>query len=198
MNDCATLSKRRTELNMPLQQRFVILDRDGVINHDSPLYIKSPDEWRPIEGSLEAISALVQAGIEVAVVSNQSAIGRGLLSEEMLKSIHAKMMLAVEKAGGRIAAIYYCPHHPDDACGCRKPALGMLRRLELEHGILVAGIPLIGDKLTDIKLARRAGARPILVRTGYGKESLHSIDKSVAVYNNLACAVEALLIEGST
>jgi D-glycero-D-manno-heptose 1,7-bisphosphate phosphatase len=198
MNDCTTLSKRRTELNMPLQKRFVILDRDGVINHDSPLYIKSPDEWRPIEGSLKAISALVQAGIEIAVITNQSAIGRGLISEETLKNIHTKMTRAVEQAGGRIAAIYYCPHHPNDGCACRKPALGMLKRLEIEHGVLVDGIPLIGDKLTDIELAKRAGARPILVRTGYGEESLSSVDKSVAVYKNLACAVEALLIEGPT
>jgi len=198
MNDCTTLSKRRTELNMPLQKRFVILDRDGVINHDSPLYIKSPDEWRPIEGSLKAISALVQAGIEIAVITNQSAIGRGLISEETLKNIHTKMTQAVEQAGGRIAAIYYCPHHPNDGCACRKPALGMLKRLEIEHGVLVDGIPLIGDKLIDIELAKRAGARPILVRTGYGEESLSSVDKSVAVYKNLACAVEALLIEGPT
>ncbi len=183
---------------MPLQKRFVILDRDGVINHDSPLYIKSPDEWRPIEGSLKAISALVQAGIEIAVITNQSAIGRGLISEETLKNIHTKMTRAVEQAGGRIAAIYYCPHHPNDGCACRKPALGMLKRLEIEHGVLVDGIPLIGDKLIDIELAKRAGARPILVRTGYSEESLSSVDKSVAVYKNLACAVEALLIEGPT
>ena len=198
MNDRTRLNKRRTELDMSAQRRFVILDRDGVINHDSALYIKSPEEWRPIEGSLEAISALVRAGMEVAVVSNQSAIGRGLISEETLKSIHTKMTRAVEKAGGRIAGIYYCPHHPNDACGCRKPALGMIKRLEREHGILVNGMPLIGDKLIDIELAERAGARPILVRTGYGENNLNSVDKSVAVYKNLACAVEALLAEGTT
>ena len=198
MNDCIALNKRPTELNMSAQRRFVILDRDGVINHDSALYIKSPEEWRPIAGSLEAISALGQAGIEVAVVSNQSAIGRGLISEEMLKSIHMKMTREVEKAGGRIAGIYYCPHHPNDLCDCRKPALGMIKRLEHEHGILVKGMPLIGDKPTDIELAKRAGARPILVRTGYGESSLDSIDRSVAVYENLACAVKALLAEGTT
>ena len=108
------------------------------------------------------------------------------------------MSREVEKAGGRIAGIYYCPHHPSDACDCRKPALGMIKRLEHEHGILVKGMPLIGDKPTDIELAKRAGARPILVRTGYGENSLDSIDRSVAVYENLACAVKALLAEGTT
>ena len=98
----------------------------------------------------------------------------------------------------RIAGIYYCPHHPSDTCDCRKPALGMIKRLEHERGILVKGMPLIGDKPTDIELAKRAGARPILVRTGYGENSLDSIDRSVAVYENLACAVKALLAEGTT
>ena len=178
-------------------QRFVILDRDGVINHDSVTYIKTPEEWRPLEGSLKAIAALTDAGFLVAVITNQSGVGRGLLSEAMLQRIHAKMRSAVETAGGHIAGIYYCPHRPDEGCDCRKPATGLLDRLEEELRFPLAGTPLIGDKDSDLELARRVGARPILVRTGYGDETLAKLGESVEAYENLAGAAKALLAEAS-
>ncbi|MBH98876.1 MAG: D-glycero-beta-D-manno-heptose-1,7-bisphosphate 7-phosphatase [Rhodospirillaceae bacterium] len=178
-------------------KRFIILDRDGVINYDSENYIRSPEEWRPLEGSLEAISALVSVGFEIAVISNQSGISRKLLSEKTLQNIHAKMISEVEKVRGRITAIYHCPHIPEAQCECRKPKLGMIKRLEKEHNVSVTDIPLIGDKPSDIELAVRAGARPILVRTGYGNRSAASIPKSVEIYDNLASAAEILISEYS-
>ena len=178
-------------------QRFVILDRDGVINHDSVTYIKTPEEWRPLEGSLKAIAALTDAGYLVAVITNQSGVGRGLLSEAMLKRIHAKMRSAIEAAGGHIAGIYYCPHRSNEGCDCRKPATGLLYRLEEELRFPLAGTPLIGDKGSDLELARRVGARPILVRTGYGDETLAKLGESAEVYENLTEAAKALLAETS-
>jgi D-glycero-D-manno-heptose 1,7-bisphosphate phosphatase len=178
-------------------QRFVILDRDGVINHDSVTYIKTPEEWRPLKGSLKAIAALTDAGFLVAVITNQSGVGRGLLSEAMLQRIHAKMRSAVEAVGGHIAGIYYCPHRPDEGCDCRKPATGLLDRLEAELRFPLSGTPLIGDKDSDLELARRVGARPILVRTGYGDETLAKLGESVEVYENLAGVSKALLAEAS-
>ena len=180
---------------MPGAPRFVILDRDGVINHDSAAFIKSPAEWRPLKGSLEAIAALVEAGFQVAVVTNQSGIGRGLLSEAMLSRIHAKMRTAIERAGGRLAGIYHCPHAPEARCDCRKPAPGLLRRLHRELGFPLAGTPLIGDKATDVALAERVGARPILVRTGCGTDAAAQLGDSVEVYADLAGAARALLSE---
>ena len=180
---------------MPGAQRFVILDRDGVINRDSDAYIKTPEEWQPLEGSLKAIAALVRGGFRVAVITNQSGVGRGLLSEATLQRIHAKMLRDVEAAGGRIAGIYYCPHVPGDGCDCRKPATGMLERLERELGFPLVGTPLIGDKASDMELARRVGARPILVRTGYGEDARSSVGPLVEVYPDLARAATVLLSE---
>ena len=180
---------------MPGRQRFVILDRDGVINRDSAAYIKTPAEWQPLEGSLEAIAALFRAEFRIAVITNQSGIGRGLLSEATLQQIHAKMLGAIEVAGGSVAGIFHCPHRPEEGCDCRKPAPGMLRRLEEELGFTLPGTPLIGDKAADMELARRVGARPILVRTGYGARTLAGMDDSVEVYADLAGATDVLLSE---
>ena len=176
--------------------KLIVLDRDGVINHDSDDYIKSPQEWRPIEGSLEAIAALKSAGFRVFVVSNQSGVGRGLFSEEVLEEIHRKMTLAVHAAGGAVDGIYYCPHRPDAGCDCRKPLPGLLRRLQADFDVSLAGVPLIGDKATDVELARHVGARPILVRTGYGQTTVAALDDSeLEVFPNLSGAAQALLAE---
>lgn len=179
---------------MAATKKLIILDRDGVINHDSDDYIKSPEEWRPIHGSLEAIAALHRAGYTVVVVTNQSGVGRGMYSEATLAAIHEKMLAAVEAAGGRLARIFYCPHSPEAGCDCRKPLPGMLTRVEEELGLSPVGAPLIGDKESDLELARRVGARPILVRSGYGTETLAAInDPGVECYDDLADAVEALI-----
>lgn len=175
---------------------LIVLDRDGVINHDSEDYIKTPEEWRPLDGSLDAIAALTAGGYRVVVVSNQSGIGRGLFSEAVLDEIHRKMTSAVEAAGGAIAGIYYCPHTPDEGCNCRKPRPGLLERIKDDFDVSLSGIPFVGDKVADMALARRVGARPMLVLTGYGRATLASLnDTEVETFPDLASATSALLGE---
>jgi len=181
---------------MVATDKLVILDRDGVINHDSQDYIKTPEEWQPLPGSLNAIAALNAAGFRVVVVSNQSGIGRGLFSETEFSQIHRKMTSAVRAAGGEIAGFYYCPHRPDDDCDCRKPRPGLLERVKADFNISLAGVPLIGDKITDVELARRVGARPILVLTGYWQDTVAALDDNgVESFADLAAAARALIAE---
>ncbi len=175
---------------------LVMIDRDGVINEDSGDFIKSVAEWRPIEGSLEAIADLHRAGRRVAVVTNQSGIGRGLYDEQTLAAIHRHMRERVRAAGGELAGVYYCPHLPEDGCDCRKPRPGMFRALERELGVSVLGAPYIGDRLSDVAAAEAVGARPILVRTGTGAvtEALLA-GSNVSVFDDLRAAVRSLLDE---
>lgn len=174
--------------------RLVLLDRDGVINEDSDEFIKSVAEWRPIPGSLEGISALHRAGFQVAVVTNQSGIGRGLLTETTLLEIHRHMAAAVAAAGGALAGVYYCPHLPEALCECRKPRVGLLRRLEAELGCSVAGAPFVGDRLSDMDAAAAVGARPMLVRTGTGTQTEGALaGRGVEVFDDLASAAQAIL-----
>jgi D-glycero-D-manno-heptose 1,7-bisphosphate phosphatase len=175
---------------------LVIVDRDGVINEDSNEFIKSVEEWRPIAGSLEAIAALHRAGWRVAVVTNQSGIGRGLYDEAALGKIHEHMRERVRATGGELAGVYYCPHLPDAGCDCRKPRPGMFRALERELGVSVRGVPYIGDRLSDVEAAERVGARPILVRTGTGAVSEGLVaGRGVPVFDNLWAAARSLLDE---
>ena len=186
-------------MTQPGSRGCVILDRDGVINHDSDEYIRTPEQWQPIAGSLEAIAALNRAGFAPVVVSNQSGVGRGLFSAADLQDIHATMMEAVAGAGGHLAGIYHCPHAPEQHCTCRKPATGLVKQMERELGHAALGAPLIGDKHTDLMLARRVGARPVLVRTGYGARTLAALkDPAVEVYADLAHAAAALIRETVT
>lgn len=178
--------------------RLVILDRDGVINHDSDDFVKAPDEWRPIDGSLEAIAALKRAGFEVAVATNQSGIGRGLIDPPTLEAIHEKMRRLVRDAGGDISRIVHCPHHPDDECLCRKPATGMYESLGRHFGQPLDRVPMIGDSRRDLEAAAAIGGRPILVLTGNGQKTLDALtalDRSVEHYPDLAAAVAALIRE---
>src|SRR5262245_12664823 len=131
------------------RQKLVMIDRDGVINEDSGEFIKSVPEWRPIKGSLEAIAQLHRAGWLVAVVTNQSGVGRGLYDEETLAAIHEHMRERVQAAGGELAGIYYCPHLPEAGCDCRKPRPGLFRALERELALSVRDAPYIGDRLSD-------------------------------------------------
>lgn len=175
--------------------KLIILDRDGVINHDSDQFIKSPDEWRPIPGSLEAIARLNQAGYRVVVASNQSGLGRGLFCMDMLNRIHAKMHRMVGMAGGRIDAVFLCPHPADAECACRKPKPGLFRDIAHRYRTDLAGVPAVGDALRDLEAATAVGAQPILVRTGKGERTLASglLPEGVAVYDDLEAAVRALL-----
>ena len=151
--------------------KLVILDRDGVINHDSASYIKSPAEWKPIPGSLEAIALLNQAGYRVLVATNQSGVGRGLFDMATLNAIHDKMHRALGLAGGRIDGIFYCPHAQDAGCNCRKPKPGLLEEIGRRFGVSLEGVPFIGDSLRDIEAALAVGAQPVLVLTGKGKKT---------------------------
>lgn len=151
---------------------LIILDRDGVINHDSENYIKSPDEWRPLDRSLEAIARLTHAGWSVAVATNQSGIERGLFDINTLHAIHTKMMAAVVDAGGRIDGIFFCPHAPDAGCDCRKPAAGLLRDISARFNRGLAGIPLVGDSLRDLKAGLEMDCALWLVKTGKGARTL--------------------------
>lgn len=170
---------------MTMGTQLVILDRDGVINFDSPDYIKHADEWHPIPGSLEAIALLSQAGFEVYVATNQAGIARGKLTESALAGIHAKMVAAVEAKGGRIAGIEYCPHHPDENCACRKPAPGMLLAVEQVSGIALSGQPYVGDSLKDLRAAEAAGCEPMLVLTGNGVETAKLHHPVAGTYDDL-------------
>lgn len=183
--------------------RLVILDRDGVINHDSEAFIKSPAEWQPIEGSLEAIAVLGRHGYTVAVASNQSGLGRGLFDRSALAAIHRKMRRAAQRAGGRIDRIVCCPHHPEAGCDCRKPAPGLLEQLGRHYGIGLSDVPVIGDAQRDLDAATRVGARPILVLTGKGRATQAALacrGEAVETYPDLRAAAHALVTprEGET
>lgn len=175
--------------------KTIILDRDGVINIDSTLYIKSPAEWKPIEGSLEAIARLNQAGYRVIVATNQSGIGRGLFDMDTLNAMHEKMHKHLAAVGGRIDAIFYCPHTADEKCDCRKPKPGMFERIAQVYNMDLKDVPTVGDSLRDLQAGSAAGCTPMLVRTGKGAktEAEGNLPKGTTVYGNLAAAVDALL-----
>jgi D-glycero-D-manno-heptose 1,7-bisphosphate phosphatase len=177
--------------------KLVILDRDGVINEDSDDYIKSPEEWQPVPGSIDAMARLSKAGYLVAVATNQSGLGRGYFDEVTLANIHNLMSDVVEEAGGKIDVVCYCPHHPDAACSCRKPLPGLLNQIEESLGVAVEGAWYVGDSYKDIQAARSKGCRPVLVRSGKGagtEAALSAVDRAdVLVFNNLQAAVDDLL-----
>jgi D-glycero-D-manno-heptose 1,7-bisphosphate phosphatase len=181
--------------NPQTPMNLIILDRDGVINEDSDAYIKSPDEWAPIPGSLEAIARLHQAGYRVVIATNQSGIGRGLFDLEILNLIHRKMHRMVQESGGSIDAVFFCPD-VDEANLYRKPNPGMLleigRRLKRD----LKGVPVVGDSVRDIRAARAASAWPLLVRTGKGAATLARESESCAnvlVFDDLAAVADYLL-----
>ena len=151
--------------------KLVILDRDGTINQDSDNYIKSPLEWKPIPGSLEAIARLTQGGWRIVVATNQSGIARGLFDMATLNAIHAEMHRAVGQAGGRIDAVFFCPHAADSKCECRKPKPGLLHEIASRLGVGLDDVPMIGDTLRDVEAAVAAGAKPYLVLTGKGRKA---------------------------
>ena len=175
--------------------KLVILDRDGVINFDSDQFIKSPEEWKPIPGSLEAIARLCQADYRVVVATNQSGVGRGLFDMHTLNAIHDKMHKAVALAGGRIDAIFFCPHAADADCRCRKPKSGMLDDIAVRYNTNLQGVPSVGDSLRDLVSATQVGAQPILVLTGKGTKTQAEggLPEGTLVYPDLAAAVATLV-----
>lgn len=175
--------------------RFVILDRDGVINHDAEDHIKSPDEWVPISGSLEAIARLNHAGYTVVVATNQSGVGRGLFDIGDLNAIHEKFQRALDRVGGHIDGIFFCPHAPDAGCSCRKPLPGLLQAISARCSIPLTDVPVIGDAARDAQAALAVGARPLMVRTGKGREcyAKHPELRTLPWYDDLATATCYLL-----
>jgi D-glycero-D-manno-heptose 1,7-bisphosphate phosphatase len=176
-------------------KKLVILDRDGVINHESSDFIKSPAEWLPIDRSLEAIANLTQAGFHVVIATNQSGLARGLFDVRALNAMHDKMHRLVAQAGGRIDAIFYCPHAAVDECDCRKPKPGMVLEIAQRFGVEVCELTLIGDSLRDLQAIAAVGGQPMLVKTGNGLKTLatNQLPHHTAVFDDLYAAASALI-----
>ncbi len=181
-----------------MHTKLVILDRDGTINRASDEFVKSPEEWEPLPGALEAIGRLNHAGYHVVLATNQSGLGRGLFDMAALNSVHARMVKALAAHGGRIDAVFYCPHAPDEGCHCRKPEPGLLEQIAERYGIALQGVPYIGDSLRDMQAAVAAGCAPHLVCTGRHPEALSgelspAFPPGTRVHADLAACVDALL-----
>ncbi|EIK46564.1 putative D-glycero-D-manno-heptose 1,7-bisphosphate phosphatase [Cellvibrio sp. BR] len=188
--------------------KLIILDRDGVINHDRDDYVKSADECVPIEGSIAAIVRLNKAGFTVVIATNQAGLAKGKFELEDLEAMHEKITRLVEEQGGELGGIFYCPHHPDDKCKCRKPMPGMLDAIEAEFNTSVESSYFIGDSLRDLQAAITKACKPVLVRTGNGIKTLAQLADAklqtdapllspdhVQVFDNLATAVDFILAE---
>ena len=178
--------------------KLVILDRDGTINEDSADYIKSAAEWTPLPGAIEAIARLTHAGWHVVVASNQSGLGRGLFDVAALNAMHAKLHKLLAAVGGRVEAIFYCPHAPDQSCPCRKPASGLFQQIGERFGIDLKGVPTVGDSARDLVAGAALGCEPHLVLTGKGEALAGqplppTFPAATQVHDNLLAFVEFLL-----
>jgi D-glycero-D-manno-heptose 1,7-bisphosphate phosphatase len=175
--------------------KLIILDRDGVINKDSDDFIKSPDEFIPLPGSLEAIAKLNKAGYTIAVATNQSGIARGYYTLETLRDMHDKLATLLARHGGHIDFIAYCPHGPDDNCDCRKPRPGMYHQIAEHFDCTLKNVPVIGDSLRDLQAAHTVGATPYLVRTGKGARTIEKGEglDGVPIFDNLLSVVNELV-----
>jgi D-glycero-D-manno-heptose 1,7-bisphosphate phosphatase len=175
--------------------KIIILDRDGVINHDSTAFIKSPAEWVPIPGSLEAIARLNQAGFRVVVASNQSGIAREMFDMGILNNIHQKMHASAQQMGASIDAIFFCPHAAIDNCDCRKPKSGMFEEISKRYKVSLKGVPTVGDSLRDLQAGFVSGCIPYLVLTGKGQKTRETggLPPGTQVFPDLASMVNVLL-----
>lgn len=190
--------------------KLIILDRDGVINHDRADFVKSADECVPIEGSIEAIARLHQAGFTVVVATNQSGLARGKFDLDDLEAMHEKITGLIEEQGAELGAIFYCPHAPEDNCKCRKPLPGLVDAIEAEFNTSAEGAYFVGDSLRDLQAGLIKGCKPLLVKTGNGQETLTKLSdaslqtnapiikpEQVDVFENLASAVDFILANDS-
>lgn len=168
------------------KRELIILDRDGVINRDSKEFVKNTNEWIPLDGSIQAIADLSQAGFTVAVASNQSGLARGLFDPNALDAMHSKLNTLVEGAGGKVDRIVVCPHGPDDGCRCRKPKPGMIQDLLEHYGVEARSVRVVGDSLRDLEAAAAAGATPVLVRTGNGEKTVEGLSGNLATVDVFA------------
>lgn len=180
-----------------MKNPLIILDRDGVINYDSDYYIKSPDEWLPIPGSLTAIAQLNRAGYRVVIATNQSGVARGFYDLEILSQIHEKLIRELASVGGYIDEIFYCPHHPSENCDCRKPKLGMFRQIQEKYGLDLSDTFFIGDTFTDMQVAQEIPCKPILVLSGKGQRDLRLHPELISIphFPDLAEAVQYVLAQ---
>jgi D-glycero-D-manno-heptose 1,7-bisphosphate phosphatase len=179
--------------------KLIILDRDGVINHDSADYIKSAAEWLPLPGSLEAIARLNQRGYRVVVATNQSGVGRGLFTMQALNAMHDKMHALLSPLGGRIDAVFLCPHAPEDHCQCRKPLPGMMHDIGRRFNVRLEDTLCVGDSLRDLQAIAAVGGKPLLVRTGKGEATLAKggLPAGTQVFADLAAVADHLLEHGA-
>ena len=177
--------------------KLVILDRDGVINRDSVNFIKNPNEWIALPGSLEAIALLNQSGFRVAIATNQSGIARGLFDMATLNAINDKMHRALAQMGGRIDAMFYCPHSAEDNCSCRKPKTGMIEDIGRRFSVELSEVYGVGDSLRDLQAFANAGCKPILVRSGKGEETLTggNLPKNTLIFADLNEAAQHIIAE---
>ena len=175
--------------------KLIILDHNGVINECSETFIKTPDEWQPIPGSMEAIARLTHSGYRVVTATNQSGIGRGLLDMVTFNTINDKMYKAVAQAGGRIDSVFFCPHTGTDKCNCRKPKTGMFEEIMQRYGTDLKNVPVVGDALRDLQAADTVGALPVLLLTGKGKATLEqdTLPSRTLVFDDLSAAVDAIV-----
>lgn len=180
-----------------LTMKLIILDRDGVINHDSDAYIKTVDEWQPLDGSIDAIARLYHAGWTVAVATNQSGLARGYYDEATLEAMHDKLRGLLAEQGAQIGLIACCPHGPGDGCDCRKPDIGLLLQIARHYDTSLAGVWFVGDSLRDLQAAVAAGAQPVLVKTGKGAATAgKALPEGTQVFADLAAVAQALLQDG--
>jgi len=195
MRDSLKPAKHST-LNQP---KLVLLDRDGVLNEDSPAYIRAPTDWQSIPGSMEALALLHQADIRCALCTNQAGIGRGIFDHHALAAIHQQMEKQIAAAGGKLELIRYCPHHPEAGCGCRKPKTGMLIDCLTELSVAPEDTLFVGDSLHDMQAALSARCQPVLVRhpkAGRNETELEAQARALGVrwfYPDLASLVEDLI-----
>lgn len=175
--------------------RLLLLDRDGIINQESDEFIKTPQEWTPIPGSLQAIARATQKGYRIVIVSNQSGLARGLFDIDQLNQIHSLMHRETARVGGRIDAVFFCPHGPDEECSCRKPGSGLLETIALRLNTDLREAVLIGDRLSDMKAALAVEARPILVESSCKLIGQREIEPGVliTVCGSLAIAIDTVL-----
>ena len=177
--------------------KLLILDRDGVINHDSDAYIKSVEEWVPIPGSIEAIAALSKAGWTVAIATNQSGIARGYYDLATLDAMHARLRSLVAQQGGEVGLIVYCPHGPDEGCDCRKPKPGMLRAIARHYAADLPGLWFVGDSKGDLQAASAVDCQPVLVKTGKGQKTLNGeLPAGTLIFDDLAAVAAELIHNG--
>jgi len=186
--------------------KLIILDRDGVINHERPDYVKSAEECVPIDGSIDAIARLHKAGFTVVIATNQSGLARAKFDLDDLESMHEKLTHLVEEQGGELGAIFYCPHAPEDHCKCRKPLPGLVDAIEAEFNISAEGFYFVGDSLRDLQAGAVKGCKLALVRTGNGAKTLTQLQdvslqtdapliqqEQVQVFANLAAATDFII-----